>query len=190
MKYYKYDEKLLHYIEEYHAHEDEELPSNITEITPPFAKQKEGYILLFKKGEWILAGDYLGKEVIVFNKEDDGQISETAWSVRLNEYHDLNPGTFLHTAEIEAGRTINKQIKCIAGQIRIIEKEGKTEKELAKERIRELKQQLTGSDYKVTKNGEAIAAKLKCPYPAKELHAQREAIREEINKLELKLEKP
>lgn len=46
---------------------------------------------------------------------------------------------------------------------------------------------LTASDYKIIKCYEYSLAGLELPYNIKELHAEREAIREEIRKLEEKV---
>lgn len=48
----------------------------------------------------------------------------------------------------------------------------------------ELIDKLTRSDYKVIKNYELMAVGLPPEYPVEELHAQRQSIRDEINRLE------
>ena len=50
--------------------------------------------------------------------------------------------------------------------------------------IRKLKEQLSSTDYKVIKCAECLITGREMPYDPEELHAQRQAIRDEINKLE------
>ena len=52
------------------------------------------------------------------------------------------------------------------------------------ERIEKLKKQLTATDYKVIKCAEAVIRGATMPYDADALHAERQAIRDEINRLE------
>lgn len=51
-------------------------------------------------------------------------------------------------------------------------------------RIDELKQQLSDTDYKIIKCSEYQMSQLELPYDIAELHAQRQALRDEINELE------
>ena len=53
-----------------------------------------------------------------------------------------------------------------------------------KQRISELKKRLTATDYKVIKCSECQLLGLEMPYDVAELHAERQAIRDEINRLE------
>ena len=52
------------------------------------------------------------------------------------------------------------------------------------EQIAELKEQLSATDYKVIKCAECQLLGEEMPYDVAELHAERQAIRDEINKLE------
>lgn len=54
----------------------------------------------------------------------------------------------------------------------------------AQEKIAELKRQLAASDYKVIKCAECQLLGMEMPYDVDELHKERQAIREQINKLE------
>lgn len=54
------------------------------------------------------------------------------------------------------------------------------------EKIRDLKAQLSATDYKVIKCSECLLAGQAMPYDAAELHAERQAIRDQINELEKK----
>lgn len=53
-----------------------------------------------------------------------------------------------------------------------------------KDKIAELKKQLEATDYRVIKCSECQLLGEEMPYDIKELHAERQAIRDEINKLE------
>lgn len=59
-----------------------------------------------------------------------------------------------------------------------------TEEEIKQIRIAELKERLNGTDYKIIKCSECSLAGLELPYDITELHAQRQALRDEINELE------
>lgn len=59
-----------------------------------------------------------------------------------------------------------------------------TPEEEKQARIYELKQQLNATDYKIIKCSECSLAGLDLPYDVAALHAERQAIRDEINELE------
>lgn len=61
---------------------------------------------------------------------------------------------------------------------------GPSEEEIKSARIAELKAQLNGTDYKVIKCAESQLAGLDLPYDVATLHAERQALRDEINELE------
>lgn len=59
-----------------------------------------------------------------------------------------------------------------------------SEEEVKQRRIEELKAELSATDYKIIKCSECSLAQVELPYDVVELHAQRQAIRDEINELE------
>ena len=59
-----------------------------------------------------------------------------------------------------------------------------TEEEIKQQRIAELKGQLNSTDYKIIKCSECSLAGIELPYDIVELHAERQALRDEINELE------
>ena len=59
-----------------------------------------------------------------------------------------------------------------------------TEEEKKQARIAELKLALNSTDYKIIKCSECSLAGEELPYDIAELHAQRQALRDEINELE------
>ena len=59
-----------------------------------------------------------------------------------------------------------------------------TEEEIKQARIAELKAQLDGTDYKIIKCSECSLAGIELPYDIAKLHAERQALRDEINELE------
>lgn len=59
-----------------------------------------------------------------------------------------------------------------------------TPEEIKQRRIAELKAELNSTDYKIIKCSECSLAGDELPYDITELHAQRQAIRDEINELE------
>ena len=59
-----------------------------------------------------------------------------------------------------------------------------SEEEIKQQRIAELKSQLNGTDYKIIKCSECQLAGEELPYDIVALHAERQALRDEINELE------
>ena len=59
-----------------------------------------------------------------------------------------------------------------------------SEEEIKQRRIAELKAQLDGTDYKIIKCSECSLAGVELPYDIAALHAERQALRDEINQLE------
>ena len=59
-----------------------------------------------------------------------------------------------------------------------------TEEEKKQARIAELKAELNSTDYKIIKCSECSLAGVELPYDISELHAARQALRDEINELE------
>lgn len=59
-----------------------------------------------------------------------------------------------------------------------------TEEEIKQARIAELKTELDSTDYKIIKCSECSLAGEELPYDIAELHAQRQALRDEINELQ------
>lgn len=59
-----------------------------------------------------------------------------------------------------------------------------TAEEIKQARIAELKDQLNGTDYKIIKCSECSLAGVELPYDIAALHAERQALRDEINELE------
>lgn len=64
------------------------------------------------------------------------------------------------------------------------EKPAPTKEEQEQARIAELKAQLDGTDYKIIKCSECQLAGVELPYDVVALHAERQALRDEINQLE------
>ena len=60
----------------------------------------------------------------------------------------------------------------------------KTDPEAINTQINELKEQLSESDYRVTKCYECSLVGKTLPYDIQELHTERQSIRDEINRLE------
>lgn len=60
----------------------------------------------------------------------------------------------------------------------------KPQEEIDQERIIELKNELNATDYKIIKCSECSLAGEELPYDIAALHAQRQALRDEINELE------
>lgn len=63
----------------------------------------------------------------------------------------------------------------------ILKQEAEEEKQA---KIKELQSELNESDYKIIKCNEYKLAELELPYDIEELHKQRQALRDEINKLQ------
>lgn len=59
-----------------------------------------------------------------------------------------------------------------------------TPEEIKQARINELKDELNSTDYKIIKCSECSLAGVELPYDINSLHAERQALRDEINELE------
>lgn len=71
----------------------------------------------------------------------------------------------------------------------IIKKPEPTEEQVKQKHIVELKDELNSTDYKIIKCSECSLAGVTLPYDIEMLHAQRQAIRDEINRLENEMPK-
>ena len=78
--------------------------------------------------------------------------------------------------ELEAAGEIRKFEICVVPE--------PSEEEKKQARIAELKEELNATDYKIIKCSECSLAGAEMPYDIVALHAQRQAIRDEINQLE------
>lgn len=81
---------------------------------------------------------------------------------------------------VEKTRMVEKTLR----RFQIQEVPAPSEEEIKRQRISELKTQLNDTDYKIIKCSEYQLAGLELPYDIATLHAQRQAIRDEINELE------
>lgn len=86
----------------------------------------------------------------------------------------------------EAGYIATDSFTIIDGKV-VQSWETKIDTEAIQTQIDELKEQLTATDYKVTKCYESSLVGETLPYDIKALHAERQAIRDEINRLEAEL---
>ena len=85
--------------------------------------------------------------------------------------------------QVESGQIAVDSFKIIDGKV-VQFWEIKTDPEAIKTQINELKQQLSESDYRVTKCYECSLVGETLPYDIQELHTEMQAIRDEINRLE------
>lgn len=93
------------------------------------------------------------------------------------QYEEFNS----ETQEIERkNRTVEKTIR----RFQIQEVPAPSEEEIKEHRIAELKAELDSTDYKIIKCSECSLAGEEMPYDIVALHAQRQALRDEINELE------
>lgn len=109
-------------------------------------------------------------------------------------------GSYAIVGDIEGGieinelppyKTIEEQISCKYENSKWIFDENKYQEILNVEaeeekqaKIKELQSELNESDYKIIKCNEYKLAGLELPYNIEELHKQRQALRDEINKLQ------
>lgn len=85
--------------------------------------------------------------------------------------------------QVKSGQIAVDSCKIIDGKV-VQFWEIKTDPEAIKIQINELKQQLSESDYRVTKCYECSLVGKTLPYDIQELHTERQSIRDEINRLE------
>lgn len=110
------------------------------------------------------------KEVILSAQYDD-------------EGHEIVP----ENTEIEIVTEPQEKTRTVVVTVRrfeIQEVPAPSEEQIKQQRITELKAQLNNTDYKIIKCSECSLAGEALPYDIAELHAQRQALRDEINKLE------
>lgn len=88
--------------------------------------------------------------------------------------------------QCDAGYIATDSFTIIDGKV-VQSWETKIDAEAIQTQIDELKEQLTATDYKVTKCYESSLVGETLPYDIKALHAERQAIRDEINRLEAEL---
>lgn len=85
--------------------------------------------------------------------------------------------------QVKSGQIAVDSFKIIDGKV-VQSWEIKTDPEAIQTQINELKEQLSESDYRVTKCYECSLVGKTLPYDIQELHTERQAIRDEINRLE------
>lgn len=102
-----------------------------------------------------------------------GQIFEEEYPVEAAEWVNNNDAMIV---EIESHGDIRR--------FQIQEVPAPTEDEIKKRRVEQLKEELNTTDYKIIKCSEYQLAGIELPYDIATLHAQRQAIRDEINELE------
>lgn len=91
--------------------------------------------------------------------------------------------------DLTKGRLVNGKMKHSDGTVEAVQiyvpNNSNTKREVpASVKIRRLKAQLSATDYKVIKCSECQLLGKEMPYDVAQLHAQRQAIRDEINQLE------
>ena len=85
--------------------------------------------------------------------------------------------------QVKSGQIAVDSCKIIDGKV-VQFWEVKTDPEAIQTQIDELKEQLSESDYRVTKCYECSLVGESLPYDIQELHTERQAVRDEINRLE------
>lgn len=85
--------------------------------------------------------------------------------------------------QVKSGQIAVDSCKIIDGKV-VQFWEIKTDPEAINTQINELKEQLSESDYRVTKCYECSLVGKTLPYDIQELHTERQSIRDEINRLE------
>lgn len=117
-------------------------------------------------------------------------MSETRYARIIDETtHEVQVGVGCDDAYyIEIGMTIMEVEQAYTGRWYVAGyapfKPAPTPEEIKARRIQELKNELSSTDYKIIKCSECSLAGEPLPYDIVALHAQRQAIRDEINQLE------
>lgn len=130
---------------------------------------------ILDKIEYIPNENGLHVERIVTIDEQIGQYEQKGWKpVEEPNFTDINCDEFETIVDIpfDAGDKIKFNY------------EKKLDKTKIDYKISELKQQLADSDYKITKCYEASMLGNNLPYDIETMHEERQAIRDEINRLE------
>lgn len=153
-----------------------EFPARST-LTAPTIAPGEGEALIWNSEIWVIVTDNRGKELISFKDDINFHLDEC-------KTIDIPEGKFLYTDEMKQAVQERRHIVLKDGVIVIKER---TKQELATDKIAVLKRELDAGDYKISKNAEAASIGRIYPYPPEKLHAERQALRDEINKLESSL---
>lgn len=151
----------------------------IEKIDPIEKEVEETYIEIETVEKEVFIPAVTHEEVIPAEYDEEGQVIKPE---EVIEVVDIPEHIEVVTEEVpvEKTRTVIKtfrryEIKAIPAP---------SEEEIKQRRIAELKAQLDSTDYKIIKCSECSLAGVEMPYNIVELHSQRQAIRDEINKLE------
>jgi len=153
--------------------------AQIQEIDPIDKEVEETYIEVIQQEQEVVVPAVTHEEIIPAEYDEDGNIvkeEETVVVVDEPEH------TEIITVDVPEERTHTVEKTFHRYEIQAIPEP--TEEEIKKHRIAELKAELDTMDYKIIKCIEYQLAGLDLPYDIAELHAQRQAIRNEINELE------
>ncbi len=121
--------------------------------------------------------------------QDDGMVDVVFCSPlngsRLTELRESGFLDFVASEQpqVKSGQIAVDSCKIIDGKV-VQSWEIKTDPEAIQTQINELKEQLSESDYRVTKCYECSLVGKTLPYDIQVLHTERQAIRDEINRLE------
>lgn len=102
-----------------------------------------------------------------------GQVFEEMYPSEAAEWCNSNKAMIAEIEPIDGKRKF---------EIKVVPEPSEEDKKQA--RIKELKAELDSTDYKIIKCSECSLAGVELPYDIVALHAQRQAIRDEINQLE------
>ena len=104
----------------------------------------------------------------------------------INEQGEAYNGRYVISEDVKYLHPSERKLEELG--YRKVEEETVPYEPTTEERIWQLKEQLAASDYKVVKIAEYLAAGLPSPYDIEQLHAERQALRDQINALELEVE--
>lgn len=153
--------------------------AQIQEIDPVTKEVEETYIEVVQQEQEVVVPAVTHEEIIPAEYDEDGNIikeEETVVVVDEPEH------TEIITVDVPEERTHTVEKTFHRYEIQAIPEP--TEEEIKRARIAELKSQLNSTDYKIIKCSECSLAGEELPYDVAELHAQRQALRDEINELE------
>ena len=133
--------------------------------------------------DWCNANNAIIAEIDPVTKDVEEEYEEIE-TITVPDEYDIEGRIVTEGHEEERVVTKTRTVEKTLRRFEIQEMPAPSEEEIKKRRIAELKVQLDDTDYKIVKCSEYQLVGLELPYDIAALHAQRQAIRDEINELE------
>lgn len=150
------------------------------DVLKPITKEvEETYIEMVEQEQKIVVPAVTHEEVVPAEYDEEGNVIKEKEFIVVEDEPERTETITIEVPE-EKTRMVEKNFK----RYEIVAIPEPTEEEKKQTRIAELKAELNSTDYKIIKCSECSLAGIELPYDIAELHAARQALRDEINELE------